>query len=182
MTDPFVPKQLGWGLCLELVLPLPALMVRRRPRSFAGIRRRCHAVRHSPSAAPGRRISARQLSCPGLGTAVPVSQTNGRDLGSSPGTPVTTFRHWSPLSSLGRPRDGPKSSAPSGSDQLASLPVQGTGGAPWQSAARVRDASSSTARLTAGACVAGPRTTRLSVIDHVRTRCSTRTALARPWS
>lgn len=44
---PFVPKQLGWGCCLEGIGFSPARRVRRRPWLFAVVRLRCHAVRHS---------------------------------------------------------------------------------------------------------------------------------------
>jgi hypothetical protein len=46
--DLFVPNQLGWGCCLGLVCLSSALMVRWRSRPSAVVRRRCHAVRHSP--------------------------------------------------------------------------------------------------------------------------------------
>ncbi|MGW5469687.1 sugar nucleotide-binding protein [Streptomyces chartreusis] len=45
--DLFVPQQFEWELCLGLTRLSPALMVRRRSRSFAVVRRRCHAVRCS---------------------------------------------------------------------------------------------------------------------------------------
>lgn len=45
--DLFVPKQLMCELYLGPVCLSPALMVRRRSRLFAAVRRRCHAVRHS---------------------------------------------------------------------------------------------------------------------------------------
>lgn len=49
----FVPKELCWALDLRLVCLSPAATVRRRPRLFAAVRRRCHAVRHSrPSTRP----------------------------------------------------------------------------------------------------------------------------------
>lgn len=51
--DLFVPKQLGWGWRLGLVWLSPAVMVRKRSRSSAAVRLRCHAVRHSPGAACG---------------------------------------------------------------------------------------------------------------------------------
>src|SRR5690606_25048021 len=48
-----------------------------------------------------------KVSSPGLGMAVPVSQIQMGDLRVSAATPVGGGRRWSPLSGLGRPRDGP---------------------------------------------------------------------------
>lgn len=60
--DLFVPKQLRWALDLESLRLLPAATVHRRPRLSAGVRRRCHAVRHSPGI-PRRRLRGwRQLA------------------------------------------------------------------------------------------------------------------------
>lgn len=47
--DFLVPKQLGRALRLALAWPSPELMVRRRLCTSAIVRRRCHAVRHSPT-------------------------------------------------------------------------------------------------------------------------------------
>lgn len=51
--DLFVPKQLEWARDLGSVCTSPALMVRRRPCSSVVVRRRCHAVRHSPGCGSG---------------------------------------------------------------------------------------------------------------------------------
>lgn len=103
--------------------------------------------------------TAGDASPPGLGMAHLVSQIHGCDLAPSPGSPVTGGRRWPLLSDLGRPRDGPRFSGRPRSDQLASRPVQEMG-PPWQSTARARDASSSTARPTTGACAIDPSTTK----------------------
>ncbi len=149
--------------------------VRARPRLFVGV---VTQLDTHPVRLPTRWASACQLSSPGLGMAVPVSQMERGDLGSSPWTPVTAGRRWPLLSGLGRPRDGPKLWAPACSDQLASRPVQGRD-SPWQSAARVHDASSSTARPTAGGCAVGRPTARVFAGHRVRTRWSMQMLLER---
>lgn len=62
--DLFVPKQLGWGRWLGLGPLSSWLMVRRRPRLFAVVRGRCHAVRHAPRvASQAREVPAQVLEC-----------------------------------------------------------------------------------------------------------------------
>jgi hypothetical protein len=65
-------------------------------------------------------FGVQKLSSPGLGMAVPVSQIDLGDLGSSRAS-VTGGRRWSPPSVLGQPRDNPELAAAPWSDRQASL-------------------------------------------------------------